>query len=70
VAEHAAPPETPGPIVAPPGASAGHASHPDAPFDARWHVYDANPAPWWIGVLWLSFFLFALVYLLRNLIAG
>jgi hypothetical protein len=70
VAEHRPAPESPGPIVAPRGASAANASHPDTALDPAYQIYEANPAPWWIGVLWVTFFLFAVVYLIRNLLAG
>jgi hypothetical protein len=70
VAEHPRAPESPGPVVAPRGASAANASHPDTPLDGAYHIYEANPVPWWIAVLWLAFFLFAVVYLIRNLIGG
>ncbi len=57
------------PILAPRGASPAAASRPDAPLeDGRWHVYEANPAPWWIGLMWLAFFGFAIVYLIVNLL--
>jgi hypothetical protein len=58
-----------GPIVAPPGESAAAASHPDQPLEGeRWHIYESNPAPWWIGLLWLAFFVFAVFYLIVNLL--
>lgn len=57
-----------GPVVAPRGTSAARASQPDAPLDERWHIYDANPVPWWMAALWLGFFVFAVVYLIRNLL--
>jgi hypothetical protein len=58
-----------GPIVAPPSGSAAEASRPDVVLeDGRFHIYDANPAPWWVAVLWLAFFVFAVTYLLTNLI--
>jgi len=57
-----------GPIVAVPGESPAAASRPDQPLeDERWHIYESNPAPWWIGLLWLAFFVFAVVYLIVNL---
>lgn len=57
-----------GPIVAPLGSSAAQASHPTQEFDdATYHTYEANPAPWWVGAVWLSFFIFGLVYLVLNL---
>jgi hypothetical protein len=59
----------PGPIVAPSGASPAEASRPDQELEpGRYHIYDSNPAPWWIGVLWLAFFAFAVAYLIINLL--
>jgi len=58
------------PIMAPAGGSAALASQPDTPLETeRYHVYDANPAPWWLSTLWLLFFLFAFSYLMVNLLA-
>jgi len=63
--------ERPEPVLAPKGASPAAASDPRVPLeDGRWHIYEANPAPWWVAVLWAAFFLFGVVYLIRNLIAG
>jgi hypothetical protein len=57
------------PVVAPRGASPAAASRPDPqPEDGRYHIYEANPAPWWIALLWLGFFAFALVYLITSLL--
>ena len=43
------------PILAPSGASAALASQPDTPLECeRYHIYDANPAPWWVSALWLA----------------
>jgi hypothetical protein len=57
------------PILAPSGASAALASHPDTPLETeRYHIYDANPAPWWVTSLWLVFFIFAFTYLMVNLL--
>jgi len=68
----ATPPETPGaagPILAPGGASAAMASRPDQPLEsARYHMYEANPAPWWVAVIWVGFFVFAIAYLILNLL--
>jgi hypothetical protein len=65
-----APPTPPGtaPIVAPLGESPASASRPDTPLDERWHVYEANAAPWWIAVIWLAFFAFGVTYLVRSLL--
>ena len=57
------------PVLAPPGHSPACASRPDPPMeDERWHLYEANPAPWWIGALWVAFFVFGVAYLVLNLI--
>lgn len=57
------------PILAPSGASAALASKPDTPLECeRYHIYDANPAPWWLSALWLAFFVFAFTYLMVNLL--
>jgi hypothetical protein len=56
------------PIVAPPGRSAAEASHPDTPLDERYHIYDSNPVPWWLSLVWLSFFVFGVIYLILNLL--
>lgn len=55
------------PIVAPPGASAALASRPDQELDHRHHAYEANPAPWWIGAMWIVFLVGGAVYLVLNL---
>lgn len=58
----------PGPIVAGPRESAAAASRPEQTLDdARYLLYEPNPAPWWIGLLWAAFFVFAAVYLVANL---
>ena len=56
------------PIVAPSGASAAQASHPDTPLNEEYHIYESNPAPWWIGLLWAAFFIFGITYLIVNLL--
>ncbi len=59
------------PILAPGGESPAAASGPDDPLaeqGERYHTYEANPAPWWIALLWLGFFVFGVVYLIRNLL--
>ncbi len=57
-----------GPILAPGGGSAALASHPDQQLDgARYHMYEAHPAPWWIAAIWVGFFVFAVSYLILNL---
>jgi hypothetical protein len=58
-----------GPVVAPSGAPAAMASRPDRPHeDGRWHIYESNPAPWWVAVLWGAFFVFGVTYLILNLL--
>jgi len=70
MSEHAAepPPGAAAPIVAPAGESPAAASRPDTALDERWHGYEANPAPWWIALVWLAFFAFGVAYLVRNLL--
>ena len=57
-----------GPIVAPGGASPAEASRPDNLLDDRFHIYDSNPAPWWMALLWLVFFIGGATYLVVNLL--
>lgn len=57
-----------GPIVAGPAESAASASHPDQILDDRYQSYESNPAPWWIGLLWIAFLVFGAAYLIVNLI--
>jgi hypothetical protein len=59
-----------GPIVAPRGEPPARASRPDQVLDPRFQTYESNPAPWWIALLWASFFVFGVAYLLINLISG
>lgn len=68
---HAPPPATPslGAIIASPGESAASASRPDQLLDEGYHIYESNPAPWWVGLLWVSFLVFGVVYLILNLLA-
>ena len=56
------------PILAPLGSSPAGASRPDEQLDERYHIYETNPVPWWVALLWLSFFVFAVSYLILNLI--
>jgi hypothetical protein len=56
------------PILAPPGASPARASHPDEKLDERYHIYESNPVPWWIALVWLSFLIFGVTYLILNLL--
>ena len=60
--------ETHGPIRAPDNASPALASQPDLLLDESYNTYQATPAPWWIGVLWVSFFVYAVIYLITNLL--
>lgn len=58
-----------GPVVAAPGAPAATANRPASGLDEeRVHLYESNPAPWWIGLLWVTFFVFGAAYLIVNLI--
>jgi len=56
------------PIVAPPSAPPAEASHPDVKFDERYHAYEANPVPWWMTLIWLSFLIGGALYLIINMI--
>jgi hypothetical protein len=56
------------PIVVPPGASAAGASDPHRDLDdGRYHIYESNPVPWWVALVWLFFIAFAIAYLITNL---
>lgn len=59
-----------GPIVVPPGEPAAGASRPDQTLEPRFQTYESNPVPWWITLLWTSFFVFGVAYLLINMIYG
>jgi hypothetical protein len=55
-------------IVAPSGESAAAASRPDNELEsARYNIYEANLAPWWLALVWAAFFVFAVTYLIVNL---
>jgi len=56
------------PILAPRGASAAEASRSDTRLDESYHIYDSNPVPWWLSLVWLSFFVFGVIYLIVNLV--
>jgi hypothetical protein len=57
------------PVLAPLGASPSEASRPDTPLeDGRYHVYESNPAPWWLAVIWAAYLIFGVTYLIVNLI--
>jgi len=59
-----------GPIVAPGGASAAEACRPENPLDdSRYHIYDSNPAPWWLALLWAAYLIFGASYLIYALLA-
>jgi hypothetical protein len=61
--------ENVGPVLAAPGASPAEASRPEPPLeDGRWHSYESNPVPWWVALVWLWFFAFGIVYLLKSMI--
>lgn len=55
------------PIMAPPGASPALASDPLRELDHSHHAYDANPAPWWMAIVWVTFLVGGAVYLVVNL---
>jgi hypothetical protein len=55
-------------VLAPHGASPADASDPKRELDEHWHIYEANPVPWWVALVWLGFIGFAIVYLIRNLL--
>ena len=55
------------PIVAPPGASPAVASSPYRELDPIHHAYEANPAPWWIALMWIVFLVGGATYLVVNL---
>lgn len=57
------------PITAVRGESPATASRPDTKLETGSYLgYEANPVPWWMALLWASFFVFGLVYLITNLI--
>jgi hypothetical protein len=60
-----------GPVAAAPGQPPATASRPDVELEVgRYDTYQSNPVPWWISLLWVSFFLFGVIYLITNLIRG
>lgn len=69
MAEHEELPKERGPILAPPSASPAESSRPDTPLEGDYHIYESNPVPWWIALLWMSFLIFGITYLIVNLIA-
>jgi hypothetical protein len=36
----------------------------------QYHTYETNPVPLWIAALWVIYFLFAVGYLLINLMSA
>lgn len=59
------------PILAPKSQGAAAASRPENELDeARYNRYEANPVPWWVSLIWISFFVFGVTYLVVNLVAG
>lgn len=68
MSEPTAPPPGTTPILAPAGESPAAASRPETTLDERWHVYEANPAPWWVALVWLAFFAFGVTYLVGSLV--
>jgi hypothetical protein len=56
------------PVLAPPGDSPARASRPDQELDHRFNIYEHNPAPWWVALVWLGFFCFGAAYLIVNLL--
>lgn len=61
--------EDPGPILAPHNASPAESSRPETPLDDGYHIYESNPVPWWIALMWISFLIFGITYLLVNLVS-
>ena len=56
------------PILAPSGASPALASDPTRALDHAHHAYEANPAPWWVALMWIVFLIGGAAYLVVNLI--
>jgi hypothetical protein len=57
------------PVVVAQGRSAASASDPTRDLDdGRYHIYEANPVPWWVVAIWVVFISFAITYLISNLI--
>lgn len=56
------------PVLAPHGTSPATASDPSREVeDGTYHIYESNPVPWWVALVWLAFIAFAITYLIRNL---
>ncbi len=56
------------PISVPGGDPSAGASHPGVELDDRYHTYESNPVPWWLTVVWVSFLLFGLIYMIVSLL--
>ena len=57
------------PVVVPQGRSPAGASDPARDLDdGRYHIYETNPVPWWVALVWVVFIAFAITYLIRNLL--
>ena len=57
------------PVVVPQGVSPAGASDPARDLDdGRYHIYETNPVPWWVALVWVVFIAFAITYLIRNLL--
>lgn len=61
-------PRASGPIIAPSGHSPAEASRPETVLDDRFHIYESNPAPWWMALAWLAFLVGGAAYLIYNLL--
>jgi hypothetical protein len=68
MAEHRDLPKEREPIVAPHSASPAESSRPDIPLEGEYHIYESNPVPWWIALMWISFLIFGISYLMVNLV--
>ncbi|MFQ5770555.1 MAG: hypothetical protein ACE5HX_08470 [bacterium] len=36
--------------------------------EQNYHTYEPNPVPWWIVLMWIGYFIFGIVYILKNLL--
>lgn len=41
---------------------------PESQEQESFHTYEHNPVPWWVALMWIAFFVFAISYLLVNLL--
>ena len=55
------------PATLPDGEPAAGASRPDQQLDHRYNIYEHHPVPWWVALVWLTFFCFGAGYLILNL---